>query len=161
MRCCAWLERPGLRVLLQRVSSAAVRSDGVETGRIGQGFCLLVGFEAADTEADLQWVVNKVLRLRLFEASDGRMAHDLREVQGEILLVSQFTLHASYRKGTRPSFHRAAPGAIAESWFRRLRELFEQHLGHPVPSGVFGSKMQVSLVNEGPVTLWLDSKNPE
>ncbi len=148
-----------MRVLLQRVSEAAVSVGGREVGRIGRGYLLLVGIGAEDADDDgaaLGPMAEKILGLRIMTDGEGKMNRSLGEAGGEILAVSQFTLHADCRRGRRPSFTRAAPPAVA-------RELFDQFVarlgreGVRVATGEFGAMMQVSLVNDGPVTIWLDS----
>jgi D-tyrosyl-tRNA(Tyr) deacylase len=151
-----------MRILLQRVSEASVhiRPDAPHlpprlSGAIGAGYLLLVGFTHGDTAAEVQWMVDKVLALRLFPDADGKLNRDLRERGGALLVVSQFTLYADARKGRRPGFTDAAPPSIAQPLYNlfliRLREQ-----GVDVASGEFGADMAVGLVNDGPVTLWLE-----
>lgn len=150
-----------MRTVVQRVSSASVTVDGRVVGEIGRGLLVLLGVEPADAPEDIEWLATKLVQLRIFEDEAGVMNRALTEVDGGILLVSQFTLHASTRKGTRPSWHRAAQPEVAaplyEAFHRRLQEL----TGKPVPTGVFGAEMKVTLVNDGPVTLIVDSKSRE
>lgn len=159
-----------MRVVLQRVSSARVTVAGRVTGEIGPGLLLLQGIASADTEADGAWLAEKIVRLRLFPeatAHDGTpgpggpMARTVADVGGGILLVSQFTLHASLQKGTRPSFHAAAPPEHARPLYGRFQAQLAAALGRPVATGEFGAMMQVALVNDGPVTLLLDSRRRE
>ena len=150
-----------MRVVLQRVSEAAVAVDGQTVGRIGPGLLLLVGAEADDGEADIGWLVQKLCKLRVFGDEQGVMNCSLLDVGGEVLAVSQFTLFASVKKGNRPSWSRAAPGPVSQPLFDRFVAAMSLALGKPVPTGVFGADMQVSLVNDGPVTLMLDSRAPE
>lgn len=156
-----------MRVVLQRVSRAAVRVEGQVVGQIGPGLLLLVGVETADaaepevTAAGMEWLVGKLLRLRIFADAEGVMNRSLEEVGGEVLAVSQFTLFASTRKGNRPSWSRAAGPLAAEPLFDRFVALLQERLGRPVATGVFGADMAVSLDNDGPVTLVLDSRQPE
>ena len=156
-----------MRVVLQRVSRAAVRVEGQVVGQIGPGLLLLVGIETADaaepevTAAGMEWLVGKLLRLRIFADAEGVMNRSLEEVGGEVLAVSQFTLFASTRKGNRPSWSRAAAPQAAEPLFDRFVALLQERLGRPVATGVFGADMAVSLDNDGPVTLVLDSRQPE
>ncbi|MEH6462231.1 D-aminoacyl-tRNA deacylase [Chitinimonas sp. JJ19] len=150
-----------MRVVLQRVSEAAVAVDGQTVGRIGPGLLLLVGAEADDGEADIGWLVQKLCKLRVFGDEQGVMNCSLLDVGGEVLAVSQFTLFASVKKGNRPSWSRAAPGPVSQPLFDRFVAAMSQALGKPVPTGVFGADMQVSLINDGPVTLMLDSRAPE
>lgn len=150
-----------MRLLLQRVSEASVTIEEREKSRIGRGFLLLLGIEREDEAADVEWLVGKVLSLRVFEDSAGKMNLSLLEVAGEALVVSQFTLHARVKKGTRPSFERAARPEQAIPLYEHFLEAFAAGLGKPVASGEFGAMMQVALINDGPVTLWLDSRNRE
>lgn len=144
-----------MRVLLQRVSRAEVRVDGAVRGRIGTGFCLLVGFTGTDGAEQVAWMADKVAGLRLFTDADGKMNLGLAEVGGAVLVVSQFTLYGDATKGRRPSFVDAARPEVAiplyEAFIARLREL-----GLTVATGEFGAHMAVDLVNDGPVTLWLE-----
>ena len=150
-----------MRVLLQRVREASVSVDHECVGRIDHGLLLLCGIEHADSDADLLWMASKVSKLRVFADEAGVMNRSLLDVGGGVLAVSQFTLFGAYSKGNRPSWGRAAPGDISQPMFKRFVGLLEAQLGRPVPTGVFGADMQVALVNDGPVTLLLDSKNPE
>ena len=150
-----------MRILVQRVRQAAVEIGGAEYSRIGQGLLVLVGIEAADGAEDIEWLVKKLLGLRIFDDEQGVMNLDVRQVGGEILAVSQFTLHASTKKGNRPSYIRSAPEAISRPLYEQFVARVEAELGRKVPTGVFGADMQVSLVNDGPVTIWIDSKNKE
>ena len=150
-----------MRVVVQRVNTAAVSVAGQECARIGAGLLLLVGFEAADSEPDLDWMVGKLLRLRLFADDEGVMNRSVLEAGGEILAVSQFTLFASIKKGNRPSWSRAARGEISQPLFERFVDKLRQASSLPIPTGIFGADMQVALVNDGPVTLQIDSRAPE
>ena len=150
-----------MRLLIQRVRRAAVEIGGAEFSRIGQGLLVLVGIEAADTEEDIEWLVKKLLGLRIFDDEQGVMNLDVRQIGGEVLVVSQFTLHASTKKGNRPSYIRSAPEAISRPMYEQFVARVEAELGRKVPTGEFGADMQVSLVNDGPVTIWIDSKNKE
>lgn len=150
-----------MRVIVQRVSAAAVSVEGRITGRIGRGLLVLAGFEDPDQDADLDWMVQKILRLRIFPDEAGIMNRSVTEIDGEILVVSQFTLYASTRKGNRPSWGRAARGEVSQPLFERFLARLADALGRPVATGVFGAEMQISLVNDGPVTIAIDSKNPE
>ena len=149
-----------MRVVVQRVRSASVAVDGEISGKIGPGLLVLAGFEESDTEADLDWMAGKVVRMRIFADADGVMNRSVQEAGGEILAVSQFTLYASVKKGNRPSWSRAARGDISQPLFERFVARLTAELGRPVQTGVFGADMQVALVNDGPVTLALDSRNP-
>lgn len=150
-----------MRVVVQRVRQASVAVDGRTVGEIGHGLLVLAGFEEEDSLADLEWMAGKLVRLRLFADADGVMNRCLLETGGELLAVSQFTLYASVRKGNRPSWSRAARGDVSQPLFERFVGMLEGVLGKPVATGRFGADMQVSLVNDGPVTLSIDSKNPD
>ena len=150
-----------MRVLVQRVTQASVTVEGSITGQIGTGLLLLVGVEEADTAADIDWLVRKVSQLRIFNDEQGVMNRSVLDAGGEVLAVSQFTLFASCKKGNRPGYSRAARGEISQPMFDRFVQAMAAALGKPVPTGVFGADMQVALVNDGPVTIWLDSKAPE
>ena len=150
-----------MRVVIQRVSSASVTVAGAVVGQIGPGLLVLAGFVDDDSDADLDWMAGKIVRLRLFADADGVMNRSVQEVGGEILAVSQFTLYASVKKGNRPSWSRAARGEVSGPLFARFVDKLTAALGKPVPTGVFGADMQVALVNDGPVTLTIDSRQPE
>jgi D-tyrosyl-tRNA(Tyr) deacylase len=150
-----------MRVLVQRVSSARVEVDGRVSGSIGVGLLVLAGIEESDGDADLKWLSGKLCRLRIFADAEGTMNQSVLDVGGDILAVSQFTLFASLKKGNRPSWGRAAPPEISRPLFDRFVRQLEIDLGKPVPTGVFGADMQVHLVNDGPATLFIDSRNPE
>ena len=148
-----------MRVVVQRVRSARVEVAGEIVGAIGRGLLVLVGVEEADGDADVQWLSSKLTGLRIFDDEAGVMNRSVIDVGGDVLAVSQFTLFASVRKGNRPSWSRAARADISRPLFERFVRQLEQVLGHPVPTGVFGADMQVHLVNDGPVTLFIDSKD--
>lgn len=150
-----------MRALIQRVTKASVKVDGNLSGSIGKGFLVLLGVEEADTAEDLIWLSKKVVGLRLFDDDQGLMNLSLTDVNGDILLVSQFTLHAATKKGNRPSFIRAARPDFARPMYEKMIRQLEADLGKPVPTGVFGAMMEVELVNDGPVTIWIDTKNKE
>lgn len=150
-----------MRVVVQRVRQAAVVVDGQQIAAIGPGLLVLAGFEVEDGDEDLLWMAGKLSRLRLFADEAGAMNRDVLESGGEILAVSQFTLYASTKKGRRPSWGRAAPGELSRPLFERFVRLLQDAVGRPVPCGQFGADMQVSLVNDGPVTLTLDSRQAE
>ena len=150
-----------MRILVQRVRRAAVEIDGAEYSRIGQGLLVLVGIEAADGAEDIEWLTKKLLGLRIFDDEQGVMNLDIRQVGGQILAVSQFTLHASTKKGNRPSYIRSAPEAISRPLYEQFVARLAQESGQEIATGVFGADMQVSLINDGPVTIWIDSKNKE
>lgn len=147
-----------MRVVLQRVSSARVTVAGRVTGEIGPGLLLLQGIEPADTATDGEWLAQKITKLRIFADDAGQMNRSVVDVGGGILLVSQFTLHASTAKGTRPSFHAAARPEQARPLYEKFAAQLSAALGRPVQTGEFGAMMDVALVNDGPVTLLLDSK---
>ena len=150
-----------MRVVIQRVARAAVSVDSVIAGQIGPGLLVLAGFEEADDAAALEWMAQKIVRLRLFGDGQGVMNLSLLETGREILVVSQFTLYASVRKGNRPSWSRAARGDVSRPLFEQFVALLERAIGRPVPTGAFGADMQVTLVNDGPVTLSIDSRQSE
>lgn len=146
-----------MRVLIQRVKEASVVSDGVLTGSIGVGLLVLAGFEEADTLQHLDYAVKKIVNLRIFDDQYGVMNKSLMDTGGELLLVSQFTLHASTKKGNRPSYVKAAPPSIAIPLYNHFHQSLEFSLGRSVPAGVFGADMKVYLLNDGPVTIWIDT----
>jgi D-tyrosyl-tRNA(Tyr) deacylase len=150
-----------MRVLVQRVAEAAVEVEGKTVARIGPGLLCLVGFAAGDGPDDVAWLSHKVTQLRIFEDSAGQMNRSLLDTGGDILAVSQFTLYASTRKGNRPSFSAAAPPALAQPLFDRFVAALSSALGRAVPTGVFGARMRVALVNDGPVTIGIDSAQRE
>ena len=146
-----------MRLVIQRVREASVTVEGTITGQIGSGLLVLAGCAPADDEAALTWLARKLVNLRIFGDENGQMNRSVRDVGGEILAVSQFTLLADARKGNRPSYTGAAPPAVAEPLYQRFVALVAQELGQPVPTGIFGADMQVRLLNDGPVTIILDS----
>lgn len=146
-----------MRLVIQRVREAYVAVAGAETGRIGPGLLVLAGVAATDDAAALAWAARKLVQLRIFADENGQMNRSVLDVSGEVLVVSQFTLLADARKGNRPSYAAAAPPAVAEPLYERFVAEVAALLGRPVPTGVFGADMQVSLVNDGPVTIVLDS----
>mgnify|MGYP001176902334 CR=1 FL=1 len=146
-----------MRSVVQRVCSASVEVAGERVAVIGSGLLVFAGFEEADADVDLDWMAGKLTRLRLFDDAGGTMNRSVRESGGDILAVSQFTLFASTRKGNRPSWSRAARGELSAPLFARFVDGLQAALGKPVACGIFGADMQVSLVNDGPVTLYLDS----
>jgi D-tyrosyl-tRNA(Tyr) deacylase len=147
-----------VRAVLQRVSAARVTVGGEETGAIGAGLLILLGVAAEDTEEDASWLAGRILALRVFPDEAGRLDRSLADTGGGLLVVSQFTLLASLRKGTRPSFHPAARPEVARPLYERFCALATEGLGRPVATGRFGAEMDVSAVNHGPVTLLLDSR---
>jgi len=150
-----------MRTVVQRVKQASVTVNGSVVSAIGQGLLLLLGIEAADTEEDIQWLSRKVLGLRIFDDEEGVMNRNIQDVGGDIIVVSQFTLMASYKKGNRPSWIRAAGHEHAVPMYERFVEVLREGLGKPVGTGVFGAEMQVELINDGPVTICMDTKNKE
>ena len=150
-----------MRVLIQRVRSASVTIDGQLHSSIGAGLLLLVGITADDGAEDIEYLAGKVVRLRIFDDERGVMNLDVVQTGGEILVVSQFTLQASTRKGNRPSYIKAAPEAVSRPLYERFTARVAELLGRGVATGEFGADMQVELVNDGPVTIWMDSKNKE
>lgn len=150
-----------MRTVIQRVRHARVEVDQQVVGQIGHGLLMLVGFEPADTDDDLQWLAAKVAALRIFDDGQGAMNLALPDVDGQVLVVSQFTLHARTKKGSRPSFVGAAPAEMALARYGQFVRILEQALGKPVQTGQFGANMQVHLLNDGPVTIIIDTKNRE
>lgn len=150
-----------MRVVIQRVRAAAVAVAGDTVGKIGPGLLVLAGFEEADDEADLAWMAGKIVRTRIMADDNGVMNRSVLDTDGEILAVSQFTLFASLKKGNRPSWSRAARGDVSQPLFERFVARLSAELGKPVPTGIFGADMQVSLVNDGPVTIVVDSRQAE
>ncbi|MBS0328034.1 MAG: D-tyrosyl-tRNA(Tyr) deacylase [Proteobacteria bacterium] len=148
-----------MRALVQRVREASVAVDGAIAGAIGPGLLVLAGIGADDTDDEILWIAKKVVDLRVFDDDAGVMNRSLREIGGSILAVSQFTLYGSVRKGNRPSWSSAAPPEAARPRFDAFVHELAVRLGKPVATGVFGAHMRVSLVNDGPVTLWLDSRD--
>lgn len=150
-----------MRTVIQRVQWARVTVNGTIVSSMGQGLLLLLGVEEADTEEDIHWLCRKVLALRIFDDEEGVMNRSIMDVLGDIIVVSQFTLHASYKKGNRPSWIRAAGHEQAKSMYQDFVYELSQGLGKRVGTGVFGADMQVELVNDGPVTICMDTKNKE
>lgn len=150
-----------MRVVLQRVSHASVTVAGKQTGKIGKGLLILLGVEDADTSEDINWLSRKVINLRVFNDDAGVMNRSVLEDDGELLVVSQFTLHASTKKGNRPSYIKASKPEIAIPMYEEFMKQLEQDLGKPVAAGIFGADMKVELLNDGPVTIIIDSKNKD
>ncbi|WBA40216.1 D-aminoacyl-tRNA deacylase [Hymenobacter canadensis] len=146
-----------MRTVIQRVRHASVTVEGRITGQIGPGLLVLAGFSPTDTATSLDWMARKLTQLRIFSDAEGKMNHSVQDVGGQILVVSQFTLLADARKGNRPSYTGAAPPPIAIPLYEQFVRQLEQLLGQPVPTGEFGADMQVELLNDGPVTIVLDS----
>ncbi len=150
-----------MRVVLQRVKRASVSVGGNVVGEIGAGFLILLGVGQGDTEADADWLVARLQRVRIFEDDAGKMNLPIASVAGNALVVSQFTLFGTMKKGSRPSFNRAAAPAEAKALYEKFSQKLSAALGRTVANGVFGANMEVALVNDGPVTLVLDSKLPD
>ena len=150
-----------MRIVIQRVSEASVTVDEKITGAIGTGLLVLMGIVDADTDEDISWLSNKIVNLRIFDDENEVMNLGLKEVNGDILLVSQFTLHASTKKGNRPSYIKASKPDFAVPMYEKMIRQLEQDLGRKIQTGIFGADMKVKLLNDGPVTIWMDSKNKE
>lgn len=150
-----------MRVVIQRVSSASVTVEGAITGQIQQGLLVLLGIEDVDTTEDIQWLSAKIVNLRIFNDDDGVMNVSVKDVHGDILLVSQFTLHASTKKGNRPSYIRASKPDVAIPLYEKMIAQLEQDLGTTIQRGIFGADMKVALLNDGPVTIIIDSHQRE
>lgn len=150
-----------MRVTIQRVSEASVTIEGHVKAKMGKGLLVLAGFEAEDNAEDLQWMSGKLVNLRIFSDENGQMNLSVKETGGDIIIVSQFTLHAMTKKGNRPSFIRAARPEQAIPLYEQFVKLVELELGKPVGTGEFGADMKVTLLNDGPVTINIDSKNKE
>lgn len=150
-----------MRALIQRVSSASVTIDGRVNAAIGQGLLVLLGIESEDNQDDIDWLVKKITALRIFSDAEGLMNLSVQDIGGEILVVSQFTLFASTKKGNRPSFIRAARPETAVPLYEKFITALETSTGKKPGEGVFGADMKVALVNDGPVTIWMDTKEKE
>jgi D-tyrosyl-tRNA(Tyr) deacylase len=150
-----------MRVVIQRVSQASVTIDGVVHGRIGNGLLVLLGVEDADTDVDVEWLSGKIVNLRIFNDAGGVMNLSVKETGGDILLISQFTLHASTKKGNRPSYIKASKPDIAILLYEKMIKQLTIDLQKPIQTGQFGADMKVELLNDGPVTIVIDSKNKE
>lgn len=150
-----------MRVLIQRVLEASVKINGETVSSISSGLLVLLGMEDADTTEDIEWLSAKMVNLRIFDDENGVMNLSVKDKNGEIILVSQFTLHASTKKGNRPSYIKAAKPETAIPLYEKMIQQLAEDLGKPVAPGRFGADMQVSLINDGPVTIWIDSKNRE
>jgi D-aminoacyl-tRNA deacylase len=158
VRAASYLCRKNMRLVIQRVSEASVVIDGAVKSAIGRGLLLLLGIEEADTPDDIQWLCGKVAKLRIFNDEAGLMNLSVQDIHGELLVVSQFTLHASTKKGNRPSFIRAAKPDFAIPMYEAFVKTLVQETGLPVATGEFGADMKVRLLNDGPVTIIIDSK---
>ncbi|MGN7515089.1 MAG: D-aminoacyl-tRNA deacylase [Allomuricauda sp.] len=150
-----------MRTVLQRVSNASVTVDDNVVSSIGKGLLVLLGIEDADTQEDIDWLTNKILNLRIFNDENDVMNRSVQDVDGDIIVVSQFTLHALTKKGNRPSYIKAAKPDIAVPMYERFVQVLEQKLGKKVGTGIFGADMKVELLNDGPVTITMDTKNKE
>ena len=146
-----------MRLVIQRVREASVTVDDQLTGQVGPGLLVLAGFAPTDTPTSLAWMCRKLVQLRIFGDEHGQMNRSVQDIGGQILVVSQFTLLADARKGNRPSYIGAAPPAVAEPLYKQFVAMVAAELGRPVPTGIFGADMQVRLLNDGPVTIVLDS----
>ncbi len=150
-----------MRVLIQRASKASVTIDGKIHSKIDQGLVVLLGIENEDSHEDIDFLVKKIINLRIFDDNHGVMNLSLVDIKGEILIISQFTLHAMTKKGNRPSYIKAAPPKIAIPLYNRFVDQLQNSLNKEIKTGVFGAHMEVELINDGPVTIWIDSKNRE
>ena len=150
-----------MRAVLQRVSEASVTIEGIKKAEIGWGLLILLGIEDADSEEDITWLCKKIVNMRIFNDANGVMNESLLDREGDAIVVSQFTLHASTKKGNRPSYIKAAKPDVAIPLYEKFVQRLEADLGKPVGTGEFGADMKVGLLNDGPVTIILDSKNKE
>jgi len=150
-----------MRVVVQRVSQSKVKVSGEVIGEIKEGLMVLVSFVDEDNDTDLDWMTKKIVNLRIFNDNEGKMNRSVQDVGGDILLISQFTLHGSTKKGNRPSFIKAAKPDFANVMYERFIKVLEQSLGKEIQTGEFGGDMKVSLVNDGPTTIIIDSKDKE
>ncbi len=158
--CCV-LKTEIMRVVIQRVSEASVTIDGNVKSAIGDGLLVLLGIEHEDEQDDINWLCKKIVQLRIFGDEEGKMNRSVLDINGDILVISQFTLHASTKKGNRPSYIKAARPEVAISLYERFLDQLSLSLGKPVGSGEFGADMKIRLLNDGPVTIWIDSRNRE
>ena len=150
-----------MRLLIQRVTTARCLIGGGEHSAIGRGMLILVGVSMDDTAEDIEWLVRKAVAMRIFDDKEGVMNLSVQDIGGEVMVVSQFTLYASTKKGNRPSWFRAAPEAVSKPLYEAFVERIGEALGRSVATGSFGADMQLELTNDGPVTIWIDSKNRE
>ncbi len=150
-----------MRVLIQRVKEASVSVENNCVGKINNGILIFLGVHQQDNSADIEWICHKIINLRIFSDEAGKMNKSIMDINGDVLIVSQFTLFASTKKGNRPSFIDSAPPAMAEKMYEDFITLIETLINKPCAKGIFGADMQVSLINDGPVTIWIDSKNKE
>ena len=150
-----------MRVVVQRVNEASVTINNEIVSKIGKGLLVLVGVEDEDTQEDINWLCQKITQLRIFDDENGIMNKSIKDINGDLIIVSQFTLHASTKKGNRPSYIKAAKPDIAIPLYESFVSTMEDYLGKSVGKGRFGADMKVKLINDGPVTIWIDSKNKE
>lgn len=150
-----------MKVVIQRVSKSSVTIDNEQVASIANGLLVLLGIINEDAQEDINWLCNKIVNLRIFPDGEGIMNKSILDVDGDIIVVSQFTLHASTKKGNRPSYIKAAKPEIAIPLYQKFNQTLETYLGKPVQTGIFGADMKVSLINDGPVTIIIDSKNKE
>lgn len=150
-----------MKAVIQRVSSASVTIDNIISAEIQSGLLVFVGIEAADSQEDIQWLSGKIANLRIFADENEVMNKSVKDIDGEILIVSQFTLHASTKKGNRPSYIKAARPETSIPLYEKFLEQMSNELGKPIQAGIFGADMKVALVNDGPVTILMDTKNKE
>lgn len=150
-----------MRAVIQRVTHASVTIEGNKRSEIGDGFLILLGIESADNQEDIEWLTHKIIGLRIFDDEAGVMNKSITDIGGDIIVVSQFTLMASYKKGNRPSWIKAAGHEVAIPLYNTFVEKLSKALGKPVGTGEFGAEMQVELINDGPVTICMDTKNKE
>jgi D-tyrosyl-tRNA(Tyr) deacylase len=150
-----------MRVVIQRVSRASVTVNKKIAGEIKEGLLVFAGFEDADTSEDIEWLSNKISQMRIFNDENGVMNKSVKDISGSILLISQFTLHASTKKGNRPSYSKASKGDVAVDLYEKTIAQLQTDLGKQVETGIFGADMKVELLNDGPVTIIMDSKNKE
>ena len=150
-----------MRTIIQRVEQAEVKIDGKSTGKINQGLLVLIGFEEEENQEDFDWIIKKIIQLRIFNDENQVMNKSVQDIEGEILVVSQFTLHANSKKGNRPSYIRAAHPEIAIPYYEKFISEIEVFFGKKVQTGEFGADMKITLLNDGPVTIILDSKTKD
>jgi|SRR5665647_907276 len=150
-----------MRAVIQRVSNAKVEIDGVVNGSVKEGLLILIGIEDADNQDDIEWISSKIVQLRIFGDEAGLMNKSILDINGNILLISQFTLFGQTKKGNRPSFIKAARPEVSIPIYENLKQVLNQKMGKPIETGIFGADMKVSLTNDGPVTLYMDTKNKE
>lgn len=150
-----------MKVVIQRVSEASVTIEGSKVANIGLGLLILLGIEEADTKEDIEWLTSKIINLRIFNDENSVMNRSVKDENGDVIIVSQFTLHASTKKGNRPSYIKAAKPDIAIPLYETFLKHFEIEFGKPIQTGQFGADMKVALINDGPVTILMDTKNKE